>query len=106
MKQIKKTKFFQVYQKQSDQAQFETHKTEVECKQCIKESVHMCKEDVENKMWTKRGGWSHRGGLRGGAPAGRSLNVSTQDLVGVCLCSSRISGFCGIFRHRTSNRMD
>ena len=77
-----KKKMVQVDQKQSHQAQFKTHENEVGCKQCIKESVHMCKEDAENKMWTKRGGWPHSGRLRGGAPAGRSSNVSTfKDLV-------------------------
>ena len=71
-----------VDQKQSHQAQFKTHENEVGCKQCIKESVHVCKEDAKNKMWTKRGGWPHSGGLRGGAPAGRSSNVSTlKDLM-------------------------
>ena len=84
--QVKKLKqekrIVQVDQKQSHQAQFKTHENEVGCKQCIKESVHMCKEDAENKMWTKRGGWPHSGGLRGGAPAGRSSKVSSlKDLV-------------------------
>ena len=82
LKQIKKIKNVQVDQKQSDKSQFKTHEHEVGCKQCNKESVHMCKEDAENMMWTKRGGWPYRGGLRGGAPAGRSSNVSTyKDLV-------------------------
>ena len=77
-----KNKTAQVNQKQSTQAQFKTHEHEVGCKQCNKESVHMCKEDAENMIWTKRGGWPYRGGLRGGAPAGRSSNVSTyKDLV-------------------------
>ena len=71
-----KKKIVHVDQKQTYQAQFKTHKHEVGCKQCITESVHMCKEDGENNMWTKRGGWPYRGGLRGGAPAGRSSNVS------------------------------
>ena len=82
IKHIKKIKIVQVDQKQSDQAQFKTHTNEVGCKQCINESVHMCKEDAENKTRTKRGGWPQSGGLRGGAPAGRSSNVSTsKDLV-------------------------
>ena len=72
----------QVDEKQSNQAQFKTHENEVGCKQCNNKNVHMCQEDVENKMRTKRGGWPHRGGLRGGGSAGSSLNVSTfTDLV-------------------------
>ena len=76
-KRKQKKKIVHIDQKQSNQAQFKTHEHEVGCKHCIKESVHMCKEDTENNMWTKRGGWPYRGELRGGAPAGRSSNVST-----------------------------
>ena len=86
IKQKKKTKI-QEDKKQSNQAQFKTHENEVGCKKCNNESVHMCQEDDNNKKWTKRGGWPHRGGLRGGGSAGSSLNISTlTDLVRVCLC--------------------
>ena len=57
--------------------QFKTHTNEVSCKLCNSETVHICPEDEENKMWTRRGGWPRFVGLCGGAPAGRSLNVST-----------------------------
>ena len=66
---------------QNRKSQFKTHLNEVSCKQCNSQNVHMCQEDVENKLWTRRGGWPHHGGLRGGAPAGSSSNVSTLNIL-------------------------
>ena len=61
------------------QHRFETHKNEVSCKDCNKERVHYCKEDCQQDVKTKRGGWAPTpgGGLKGGAPGCRTSNVST-----------------------------
>ena len=62
---------------ESEKSQFKTHTNEVSCKLCNSETVHICPEDNDIKKWTRRGGWPSFDGLRGGAPAGRSSNVST-----------------------------
>ena len=62
---------------ESEKSQFKTHTNEVSCKLCNSETVHICPEDNNNKKSTRRGGWPCFDGLRGGAPAGRSSNVST-----------------------------
>ena len=62
---------------ESEKSQFKTHTNEVSCKLCNSETVHICPEDNDNKKFTRRGGWPCFDGLRGGAPAGRSSNVST-----------------------------
>ena len=64
---------------QSDiKSQYKTHINEVNCKKCLSEHVHECRDDIVI-VRAVRGGWerSHGGGLKGGAPAGRSSNVST-----------------------------
>ena len=73
IKQKKKNGFVE----SGSKPQFKTHANEVSCKLCNSETVHICPEDEENKMWTRRGGWPRFVGLCGGAPAGRSSNVST-----------------------------
>ena len=59
-------------------SQFKTHKNEVNCKHCLSERVHECRDDIVI-VRGERGGWGRTpgGGLKGGAPAGRSSNVST-----------------------------
>ena len=59
-------------------SQFETHKNEVNCKHCLSERVHECRDDIVI-VRGERGGWGRTpgGGLKGGAPAGSSTNVST-----------------------------
>ena len=70
-----------------EKSRFKTHPNEVSCKHCNRQNVHMCQEDAENKLWTRRSGWPYRGGLRGGTPAGTSPNVSTLNtIVRVCMC--------------------
>ena len=64
-----------------EKSRFKTHPNEVSCKHCNRQSVHMCQEDAENKLWTRRSGWPYRGGLRGGTPAGTSSNVSTLNTI-------------------------
>ena len=70
--------------------QSKTHNKENSCKSCNSEQVHLCSDDSEQEVKTKRGGWpaSPGGGLKGGAGAGVwSSNVSTlQTIVRVCLC--------------------
>ena len=69
--------------------QYKTHYNEVSCRDCNKERVHHCKEDGQQEVKTKRGGWapSPGGGLKGGAPGFRPSNVSTfKPIVRVCLC--------------------
>ena len=62
-----------------DKSQFKTHKNEVSCRQCNSEKVHECRDDATETVRVRRGGWGRfpGGGLKGGAPAGRSSNVST-----------------------------
>ena len=64
--------------KPGTKSQFKTHKNEVNCKQCTSERVHECRDDIVG-VRGERGGWGRTpgGGLKGGAPAGRSSNVST-----------------------------
>ena len=81
IKQKIEDKIIKSSEKQYGKSQFKTHLNEVSCKQCNSQNVHMCQEDVENKLWTRRGGWPHHGGLRGGAPAGSSSNVSTLNIL-------------------------
>ena len=59
--------------------QFKIPKNEVSCKQCNSERVHQCRDDIIENVRATRGGWrtTPGGGLRGGAPAGRSSKVST-----------------------------
>ena len=79
-------KMIKTNEQKKEKCRFNTHPNEVSCKQCNRENVHMCLEDAENKP-VRRGGWPHHGGLRGGAPAGTSSNVSTLNhIVRVCLC--------------------
>jgi hypothetical protein len=77
IKQKKKNSFVESVKNQGRKPQFQTHMNEVSCKLCRSQTVHMCADDEDNKSWTRRGGWPCSGGLRGGAPAGRSSNVST-----------------------------
>ena len=77
IKQKIEDKIIKSSENQNGKSQFKTYMNEVSCKQCNNQKVHMCQEDAGNKLWTRRGGWPHRGGLRGGAPAGSSSNVST-----------------------------
>ena len=72
-----KNSFFESEKNQGSKPQFKTHTNEVSCKLCNSETVHICPEDDNNKRWTRRGGWPRFVGLCGGAPAGRSSNVST-----------------------------
>lgn len=60
-------------------SQYKTHKNEISCKQCNSERVHQCRDDIIENVRATRGGWrtTPGGGLRGGAPAGRSSKVST-----------------------------
>ena len=81
IKQKIEDKIIKSSKNQNGKSQFKTHLNEVSCKQCNSQNVHMCQEDVENKLWTRRGGWPHHGGLRGGAPAGSSSNVSTLNIL-------------------------
>ena len=77
IKQKKKNSFVESEKNQGSKAQFKTNKNEVSCKLCRSQTVHICADDEDNKSWTRRGGWPRSGGLCGGAPAGRSSNVST-----------------------------
>ena len=66
-------------QKPQLMSQYKTHKNEISCKQCNSERVHQCRDDIIKNVRATRGGWrtTPGGGLRGGAPAGRSSKVST-----------------------------
>ena len=77
IKQKKKDSFVESGRNQGSKPQFKTNKNEVSCRLCRSQTVHICADDEDNKNWTRRGGWPRSGGLRGGAPAGRSSNVST-----------------------------
>ena len=86
-KQKIEDKMIKTNEQKNEKSRFKTHPNEVSCKQCNRQNVHMCHEDAENKLPVKRSGWPHHGGLRGGAPAGTSSNVSTlSNIVRVCLC--------------------
>ena len=86
IKQKIEDKIIKTSEYKKGKSRFKTLPNEVSCKQCNRENVHMCLEDAENKP-VRRGGWPHHGGLRGGAPAGTSSNVSTlSNIVRVCLC--------------------
>ena len=86
-KQKIEDKMIKTNEQKNEKSRFKTHPNEVSCKQCNRQNVHMCHEDAENKLPVRRGGWPHHGGLRGGAPAGTSSNVSTlSNIVRVCLC--------------------
>ena len=87
IKQKAEDKILKSSKNKKGECRFQTHPNEVICKQCNRENVHMCKEDAENKLPKRRSGWPYHGGLRGGAPAGTSSNVSTsKHIVRVCLC--------------------
>ena len=87
IKQKIEDKIIKTNEQKNEKSRFKTHPNEVSCKQCNRQNVHMCHEDAENKLPVRRGGWPHHGGLRGGAPAGTSSNVSTlSHIVRVCLC--------------------
>jgi len=73
---------------ESEKSQFKTHTNEVSCKLCNSETVHVCPEDNDNKKSTRRGGWPCFDGLRGGAPAGRSSNVSTCSCFALIMSSN------------------
>ena len=77
IKQKKKDSFVESGRNQGSKPQFKTNKNEVSCKLCRSQTVHICADDEDKKSWTRRGGWPRSGGLCGGAPAGRSSNVST-----------------------------
>ena len=81
IKQKIEDKIIKSSKNQNGKSQFKTNLNEVSCKQCNSQKVHMCQEDAENKLWTRRGGWPRHGGLRGGAPAGSSSNVSTLNIL-------------------------
>ena len=87
IKQKRKNSFVESEKKQGSKPQFKTHTNEVSCKLCNSETVHICPEDEENKMWTRRGGWPRFSVLSGGAPAGRSSNVSTSSLFTLIMSS-------------------
>ena len=87
IKQKTEDKILKTSEHKKGESRFKTHLNEVSCKQCNRQNVHMCEEDAENKLPTRRGGWPHHGGLRGGAPAATSSNVSSsKHIVRVCLC--------------------
>ena len=71
MKQKIEDKVIPSSEKQNGKCQFKTHLNEVSCKQCNSQYVHMCQEDADNKLRTRRGGWSYCGRLRGGAEDGK-----------------------------------
>jgi hypothetical protein len=77
IKQKKKHSFVESEKKQGSKTQFKTNMNEVSCKLCRSQTVPICADGEGNKSWTRRGGWPRSGGLCGGAPAGRSSNVST-----------------------------
>ena len=81
IKQKIEDKIIKTSEYKKEKSRFKTHPNEVSCKHCNRQNVHMCQEDAENKLWTRRSGWPHRGGLRGGAPAGTSSNVSTLNTI-------------------------
>ena len=91
IKQKKKNSFVESEKKQEGKPQFKTHTNEVSCKLCNSETVHICPED-DNKRGTRRGGWPRFSGLSGGAPAGRSSNVSTSSFF-TLIISSNVSSF-------------
>ena len=76
IKQKIEDKMLKTNEQKKEKCRFNTHPNEVSCKQCNRENVHMCQEDADNKLLT-RSSSPHHGGLRGGAPAGTSSNVST-----------------------------
>ena len=88
---------------ESEKSQFKTHTNEVSCKLCNSETVHICLEDNDIKKWTRRGGWPCFDGLRGGAPAGRSSNVSTGSCF-TLIMSSNVVFFLQVCLHLDSLR--
>ena len=81
IKQKIEDKIIKTSEYKKEKSRFKTHPNEVSCKHCNRQNVHMCQEDAENKLWTRRSGWPYRGGLRGGTPAGTSSNVSTLNTI-------------------------
>ena len=94
IKQKKKNSFVESDKNQGSKPQFKTHTNEVSCKLCNSETVHICPEDDDNKRWTRRGGWTRFVGLCGGAPAGRSSNVSTSSCFTLIMPSSVFLQLC------------
>ena len=86
IKQKIEDKIIKTSEHKNEKSRFNTHPNEVSCKHCNRQNVHMCQEDAVNKLWTRRSGWPHRGGLRGGAPAGTSSNVSTLNTIVRNIC--------------------
>ena len=97
MKQKIEDKRIKSSENQNGKSQFKTHLNKVSCKQCNSQYVHMCQEDADNKLRTRRGGWPYCGGLRGGAEDGKLSNENEafvfHDMISVFRCESKPDGY-------------